>query len=74
MEDFKLICESGVNCIIEETFETGDRVLIIDGCLKGVEGELISSNKDNSKMLVRLEGIATFKLTIPVDMLSKTYN
>lgn len=74
MEDFKLICESGINCMLEETFEKGDRVLIVDGCLKGVEGELISTNKDNSKMLVRLEGIATFKLTVPANMLSKMQN
>jgi len=74
MDDFRLICESGVSCVLEETFEKGDRVLIIDGCLKGIEGELINTNKDNSKMLIRLEGIATFKLTIPANMLSKTYN
>ncbi|WP_029906723.1 UpxY family transcription antiterminator [Prevotella sp. 10(H)] len=72
MDDFRLICESGINCIMEETFEKGDRVLVVSGCLKGVEGELISTNRDNSKMLVRLEGIATFKLTIPVNMLRKT--
>lgn len=74
MDDFRLICESGINCMMEDTFEKGDRVLVVDGCLKGIEGELINANKDNSKMLVRLEGIATFKLTIPVNMLSKTHN
>lgn len=74
MDDFKLICESGMKCILEETFEKGDRVLVIDGCLKGVEGELISTNKDNSKMLVRLEGIATFKLIVPANILTKALN
>lgn len=74
MDNFKLICESGIKCILEETFEKGDRVLIVDGCLKGVEGELITSSKDNSKMLVKLEGIATFKLIVPADMLSKRLN
>ena len=71
MEDFKLICESGVNCILEETFEKGDRVIVTTGSLKGLEGELVNISKDNGKMLVRLEGIATFKLVIPANMLSK---
>jgi len=74
MDDFRLICESGFECILEETFEKGDRVQVMDGCLKGVEGELISSNRDNSKMLVKLEGIATFKLVVPANILSKTLN
>lgn len=72
MEDFKLICESGVNCVVEESFERGDRVQIVGGCLKGIEGELINISKDSSKMLVRLEGIATFKLTVPANMLKRT--
>ncbi|NDV67934.1 UpxY family transcription antiterminator [Dysgonomonas sp. 25] len=71
MDDFRLICESGVKCVLEETFEKGDRVKIIKGCLTGLEGELVDTNKDNSKVFVRLEGIATFKLFVPVDMLSK---
>lgn len=71
MDDFKLICESGVNCILEETFEKGDRVKVVTGSLKGLEGELVNISKDNGKMLVRLEGIATFKLVIPANMLSK---
>jgi len=71
MEDFKLICESGVTCTLEETFEKGDRVKVVRGCLRGLEGELVSANKDNSKMLIRLEGIATFKLVIPANMLSR---
>lgn len=74
MDDFKLICESGIECVLEETFEKGDRVLVISGCLKGIEGELIDTNKDSSKMLVRLEGIATFKLIVPASILSKTPN
>lgn len=74
MDDFRLICESGVDCTIEETFEKGDHVKIIEGSLKGVEGELISSNKDNSKMLVKLDGIATFKLIVPAGILSKILN
>ncbi|MDU1891701.1 MAG: UpxY family transcription antiterminator [Dysgonomonas sp.] len=74
MDDFKLICESGVKCTLEETFEKGDRVLVTDGCLKGIEGELIDTNNDCSKMLVRLEGIATFKLIVQANMLSKLHN
>lgn len=73
MDDFRLICESDIECTLEESYEKGDRVMVTSGCLKGIEGELISSNKDNSKMLIRLEGIATFKLNIPVDMLSKLH-
>lgn len=74
MDDFKLICESGVEYTLEEMYEKGDSVQVVDGCLKGVKGELISTNKDNSKMLIKLEGIATFKLIVPVNILSKTLN
>lgn len=74
MDNFKLICESGIECTLEETFEKGDRVLVTEGYLKGVEGELIGTNKDSSKMLVRLEGIATFKLIVPANILRKTPN
>ncbi|MDR2955190.1 MAG: UpxY family transcription antiterminator [Prevotella sp.] len=74
MDDFRLICESSVQCCLEETFEKGDRVLVVDGCLKGVEGELLDTSKDNSKMLIRLDGIATFKLTVPANILSKMPN
>lgn len=74
MDDFKLICESGVKCVLEETYEKGDRVRIISGSLKGIEGELIDTNKDKSKMLVKLDGIATFKLTVSADILTKQLN
>lgn len=74
MENFRLICESGINCILEECYEKGDRVRVIGGHLKGMEGELIATNKGCSKMLIRLEGIATFKVMISADMLCKAIN
>jgi len=74
MDDFRLICESDIEYTLNETFEKGDRVLVVDGCLKGIEGELISANKDNCRMLVKLEGIATLKLIVHANMLSKTVN
>lgn len=74
MDDFKLICESNVEYTLNETFEKGDHVLVVDGCLKGIEGELISVNKENCRILVRLDGIATFKLVIHANMLSKIGN
>lgn len=74
MDDFKLICESGVEYTLDEVYEKGDCVQVIDGSLKGVRGELISTDKNNSKMLIRLEGIATFKLIVPANILSKALN
>ncbi|GAB6122619.1 UpxY family transcription antiterminator [Dysgonomonas termitidis] len=71
IDDFKLICESGVKYTLVETFEKGDHVLINNGCLKGLSGELLSMNENNSKMLVRIDGIATFKLIIPAKMLNR---
>ncbi|NDV60213.1 UpxY family transcription antiterminator [Bacteroides sp. 519] len=72
MDDFKLICESGIECTLEQNFESGDRVKVVDGYLKGLEGELISTNKDKSKLLVKLDGIAAFKLVVPTNILSKS--
>ncbi|MBK5721488.1 UpxY family transcription antiterminator [Dysgonomonas sp. Marseille-P4677] len=74
MDSFKLICESNVDYTLSETFEKGDHVLVVDGCLKGIEGELIRADKKNCRMLVKLDGIATFKLVVDADMLSKTAN
>lgn len=74
MDNFKIICESGVECTLEDTFEKGDKVLIVNGCLKGIEGELINTNKDNSKMLVKLEGIAAFKVVIPSNIVTRRLN
>jgi transcription antitermination factor NusG len=74
MNDFRLICESDIEYTLSETFEKGDYVLVVDGCLKGIEGELISVNKENCRMLVRLDGIATLKLAIHANMLSKVGN
>lgn len=74
MEDFKQICESGIECTLENDFGKGDRIVVVDGCLKGVEGELIDTNKDKCKVLVRLEGIATFKLMVSAKILSKKLN
>lgn len=71
IEDFKLICDSKIDCTLVKTLTKGDRVVVINGCLTGLEGELISGNKNNSRVVVRLDGIASLEISVPVSDLRK---
>lgn len=74
MDDFKLICENNVRYTLTETFAKGDRVIVISGCLTGLEGELMNTHKNNGRVIVRLDGIASFELAISVCDLKKISN
>lgn len=71
LEDFKLICESKIDCNLVENLVKGDRVVVLDGCLAGLEGELINNNKNNHRIIVRLDGIASFEIVITKCKLKK---
>lgn len=71
LEDFKLICDSKVECNLVENLEKGDKVVVSDGYLAGLEGELINSTKNNKRMIVRLDGIASFEIVISACKLKK---
>ena len=62
MEDFMAICESeGAKMLTTEIdLKAGDRVRILEGPLKGVEGVYIRTTARHEKrVVVRIEGVAT---------------
>lgn len=71
MDDFKLICESDVEYTLAENFAKGDRVVVVEGCLAGLEGELIHAGRSNGRVVMKLDHIASFELTISVGSLRK---
>ncbi|MDR1671457.1 MAG: UpxY family transcription antiterminator [Alistipes sp.] len=73
MDDFKLICQSNVSYSVSgpETFAKGDRVVVVGGCLTGLEGELIHAARNGGRVILKLDHIASFELTISVNNLRK---
>lgn len=71
LDDFKCICENNVRYTVADNFTKGDRVRVAAGPLSGIEGELIGTRKNNGRMLLRLENIASFELAVPADCLEK---
>lgn len=71
MDDFRLLCESNVAYTLTGDLTRGDRVAVIDGCLAGLEGELVHSGRNGGRVIVKLDSIASFELTISIDNLRK---
>lgn len=71
LDDFRFICENNIKYTLTETLTKGDRVTVIDGCLAGLEGELISNSRNSGRMILRLDGIASFELAISVSSLRR---
>ena len=71
MDDFRLLCESNVSYALTGELTRGDRVAVIDGSLAGLEGELVHSGRNGGRVVVKLDSIASFELTISVDNLRK---
>lgn len=66
MEDFMAICRSEGSKMLDERFELkeGDRVRILVGPLKGVEGVYIrTSARHEKRVVVKIEGIAAVATT-----------
>jgi transcription antitermination factor NusG len=73
MDDFKLICQSNIlyNVSAPEPLARGDRVVVVAGSLTGLEGELVHTAHNNGRVIVKLDHIASFELTISADSLRK---
>jgi transcription antitermination factor NusG len=73
MDDFKLICQSNVSYTVSEpeSFVKGDRVVVVNGSLAGLEGEMIYAAKNSGRVILKLDHIASFELTISVSNLRK---
>jgi transcription antitermination factor NusG len=71
MDDFRLICESNVDYTLSYNFTKGDRVAVIDGCLAGLEGELLHTGRHGGRVVVKLDSIASFEVTISTGNLRK---
>jgi transcription antitermination factor NusG len=74
MDDFKLICRGDVSYNVTEggeTFSKGDRVAVVSGSLAGLEGELIHSTRSGGRVILKLDHIASFELTISASNLRK---
>ena len=71
LEDFRFICENNIKYTLTDTLVKGDRVTVVNGCMAGLEGELIAGNRNNGRMIIRLDGIASFELAISINCLKK---
>jgi transcription antitermination factor NusG len=74
MDDFQLICRSNVSYTVSDGSETlarGDRVMVVSGSLAGLEGELIHTARNSGRVILKLDHIASFELTISVNNLRK---
>ncbi len=75
MDDFRFLTEMPDECItlINHSLTEGDRVRVINGPMKGIEGELIRI-KGHKRVVVRINHtIAVATTYIPTTMLEKIY-
>jgi transcription antitermination factor NusG len=74
MDDFQLICRSNVSYTLSQGAEPlvkGDRVVVVSGSLAGLEGELTHGARSGGRVILKLDHIASFELTISVNCLRK---
>ena len=71
MDDFQLICRSDIEYTLTENFTKGDSVMVVSGCLAGLEGELIYATKNSGRVSLKLDYIASFELTVSISNLRK---